>query len=117
MELYKEKEWICRELGLRSDLGVALGNQGMILRDRGDLDDAMVLYKEAEWILRETNNSYGLAVVLLNEAILLADDMDDPNSALPLIEEAYSIATSCGLKELAEGIQPILEWIRRMAGR
>ncbi|MDR3062765.1 MAG: DUF4062 domain-containing protein [Methanobrevibacter sp.] len=48
-----------------------LGNQGLILKNWGRLDEAMELHKEAEKIWRELNNKDGLQIVLGNQALIL----------------------------------------------
>ena len=71
MALHKEQERICRELGNKDGLSDSLGNQAMILQDRGDLDGAMALHKEKERICRELGNKDGLQQTLGNQALIL----------------------------------------------
>lgn len=112
MDLYKETEQICRELGNKDGLQTSLGNQAGILYDHGDLDGAMTLFKEKERICRELGNKARLARSLVNLATLLARNLDRPREALPLAEEAYRLATQHGLVALARQLQPILDFVR-----
>ncbi|NIN98726.1 MAG: hypothetical protein GTO49_27890, partial [Anaerolineae bacterium] len=68
---HKEEERICRELGRKDGLAICLGNQALILKDRGDLDEAMALHKEEERICRELGRKDGLATCLGNQALIL----------------------------------------------
>ena len=62
MKLYKEQERISQELGDKIGISVSLNNQALILKGRGDLDEAMKLLKEQELICREIGNKAGLAL-------------------------------------------------------
>jgi len=112
MALYREQERLCRELGHKDGLGISLGNQALILQTRGDLDGAMALHKEQERLCRELGNPAGLARSLANQADLLTQEMGRPHDALPLVEQAYQLATDHGLTALAQQITPILNLVR-----
>jgi hypothetical protein len=56
--------------GNQDGLQASLGNQSVILQNRGDLDGAMTLHKEQEQICRELGDSEGLARSLVNQAAL-----------------------------------------------
>ena len=73
LELLKEKERICRELGNKDGLQRSLGNQALIHRDRGELDLAVELHKEEERICRELGNKDGLQRSLGNQALIHRD--------------------------------------------
>jgi hypothetical protein len=94
-----------------------LGNQALILRARGDLGGAMRLHQEQEAICRRLNDPAGLARSLINQASLLAFDLQRPADGLPLAEESYRLASTHGLSALARQIEPILQRIRKQAGR
>jgi hypothetical protein len=47
LALIKQQEEIARELGNRSELQVALGNQGKLWQSKGDYDAALRLHKQA----------------------------------------------------------------------
>jgi tetratricopeptide (TPR) repeat protein len=112
MTLYKEQERLCRELGNKDGLQASLGNQGFILKALGDLDGAMALYKDQERLCREFGNKDGLSTSLINQAELLSDKLGRHQEALPLAEEAYQIASTHGLTQIANQIKVILEKIR-----
>ena len=50
---------------------VSLGNQALILRARGEIDEAMRLYEEQEQICRDLGKKNGLLVSLGNQALIL----------------------------------------------
>ena len=102
---------LCRELGNKDGLQASLGNQALILADRGDLDGAMALHKEKERLCRELGDKDGLAISLGNQAVILAD-RGDLDGAFALAEEAYRLATSSGATALQQQIKPILDRIR-----
>ena len=56
----------------------------------------MRLYKEKEAICRELGNPEGLAYSLINQATILSENMCKSNESLPLVEEAYRLATEHG---------------------
>jgi hypothetical protein len=60
MELLKEVEQICREIGHKRDLAVCQGYQGIVLAAKGDLAGALGLYGHAEMAFREMGYLYGL---------------------------------------------------------
>jgi nephrocystin-3 len=111
MALHKEEERICRELGNRNGLQISLGNQALILHDRGDLEGAMALHKEKERICRELGDLAGLGVGLSNQAELLLE-AGRPAEALPRIEESVALARRLGSPALAGRLE-LAETIRR----
>jgi tetratricopeptide (TPR) repeat protein len=112
MALHKEEERLCHELGNKVGLQRTYGNQAVIVRARGDLEGAMALHKEEERLCRELGNPEGLARSFANQALLLAEGMGSPLEALPLVEQAYRLATDHGLTALARQIKPILDMVR-----
>ncbi len=88
------------------------GSQGLILKDRGDLDGAMALHKEQERICREPGIPQSLVYSLTNQAILLNDELDRPREALPLAEEAYQTSKNHNYVNEEEWVKGILERIR-----
>ena len=101
-----------RQSGDRANLHAALGNQALILQDRGDLDGAWALHKEKERLCRELGDPNGLATSLANQAVLLARGRSRPREALPLAEEAHRLATDHGLMALAPQVERILNFVR-----
>src|ERR1019366_6947595 len=96
----KEQERLCRELGNKEALQLALGNQAPILQTRGDLDGAMALSKEQERLCRELGNPYGLATSLANQASQLRGIQGRRREARRLADEALAIATRHGYGQL-----------------
>jgi len=116
MVLLKEQERICRDLGNVYGLQVSLGNQANILQAIGDLDGAMTLHKEDECICRELGNVDSLSISLTNQAVLLARKLNRPREALPLVEEAYKLASTHALTRCIGQIKPIRDRILAMIG-
>lgn len=104
MELHREEERLCRELGNKAGLSASLGDQAIIHKDWGDRKRAMELHREEERLCRESGNKAGIVRSLANQAITLKN--------IDLLEEAYQIAITHGLNAPAEQIKPILEAIR-----
>jgi tetratricopeptide (TPR) repeat protein len=98
MELYKEQERICRELGNKAGLQDSLHYQGLILYARGDLDGAMALYKESELIIRELGNKEWLWRVLSNQAAILKDS-GALDGAMTLYGECERLCRELGNKD------------------
>ena len=71
MELHKEEEEICRELGDKAGLSRSLGSQAVILKRWGQLKEAMELHKEEERICRELGDKAGLSRSLGNQAVII----------------------------------------------
>ena len=60
MALLKKQEAICLELGNKDGLQASYGNQALILKAWGRLEEAMALLKKREVICRELGNKNGL---------------------------------------------------------
>ena len=117
MALYKEQERLSRELKSLDGVQESLGGQARILDAWGRLDEAMALYKEQERLCKELGNKKDLASSLANQAHLLSEKRNQPGEALPLVEEAYRIATEHGVNALVQQIKPILDAVRaKLAG-
>jgi hypothetical protein len=114
MALLKEQERLCRELGDKAGLSASLGNQANILYGRGQPDAAMALMRQAEQLFRELGDPNGLAISLTNQAGMLTPR--DPRRALLLMEEAYELAVTHGLLQLASQIKPFLDDVRARVG-
>jgi tetratricopeptide (TPR) repeat protein len=95
MPLYKEQELICRRLGNLDGLQRTLGNQAVILQDRGDLDGAIALHKEQERICRQLGDLYGLQGTLGNQGVILKD-RGDLDGAMGLLKEQERICRQLG---------------------
>ena len=97
LELYKEQERICSEMGDMSGISKSLNNQGNILYQWGDYDGAMELYREDERICRELDDKYGLSNCLNNQGIILKK-RGDYSGAMKLYKEDESICRELGDK-------------------
>lgn len=112
LALHDEEEQICRELGNVDQLQGAIGNRAGVLMQLGRIDEAMDLFKEKEGMCRELGNVNGLAGALANQAVLLVQHLNRPADALPLADEAYSLAESHGLVARARQIKPLRDYLR-----
>ncbi len=98
MRLQQEKAELCRELGNRKSLGVALGNMANILADRGDLHAALDMQREKEAIDRDLGNIAGLAHCLGNQAGIL-EDLGDAEGAFTRLLEQEALLRQLGNPE------------------
>ena len=95
MKLRKAQEDHYRNTGDTANLSASLGNQAVILKNRGDLDGAMALHKEEERICRELGNKDGLQRTLGNQALILAA-RGDLDGAMALLKEQERICRELG---------------------
>lgn len=112
LALHEEEEQLCRTLDDKYSLQVCLGNQANLLARLRRYDLARDKFEEQRRICRLLDSPQGLAAMLTNYGMMLAEDLGRPNEALPLIEEAYSLATAHGLSQLAQQIRPALDYVR-----
>jgi hypothetical protein len=84
----------------------------LILWVRGDLAGAMEMLKDQERNCRELGNPRGLGEPLANQAMILGWPMGKTRAALESAEEAYRLATTHGLVELARKVKGILVKLR-----
>jgi tetratricopeptide (TPR) repeat protein len=87
-----------REEGDESRLLGALGNQAVLLKDRGDLDNAMALLKEAERICRRLGKKDGLLRTLGNQALIL-QSKGELEDAMALLLEQERLCRELGSSE------------------
>ncbi|MBP7053304.1 MAG: tetratricopeptide repeat protein [Phycisphaerae bacterium] len=95
MALHKENEQMGRRWGNLNDLSISLGNQALIMLDRGDMEGAMALHREAERICRQLGNLGGLQRVLGNQALILMN-RGDLAAAMDLLTEQERICQQTG---------------------
>jgi hypothetical protein len=67
MALFKARERISRELGNKAGLQASLGDQAMILANKGELAAALKLYSEQERLCRELGSGEDLVMCLRNQ--------------------------------------------------
>lgn len=91
MDLFKEVERLCREIGDKHELSVCLNNRARIYYIRGNADSAMSILKDIEAICREVGNLNGLSISLNNQALFLYES-GDLEKAMGLFKESESIS-------------------------
>ena len=84
-----------RAAGDTANLSACLGNQGLILKARGDLEGAMALYKEQERICRQLDDLDGLSRTLGNQGLILYI-RGDLEGAMALWKEQERICRQMG---------------------
>jgi tetratricopeptide (TPR) repeat protein len=82
------------EKGTNTEAAV-IGNQALILQDRGELDEAMTLLKEQERICRQLRNLHGLSVSLGSQASILRI-RGNLNGAMALLKKQERISRRLG---------------------
>lgn len=116
MDVLEEHERFCRKIGKNEDLAICLVRRGTLLKERksdanhepdfallgrsetrAKAESTLALFTEAEQLFRELNKADGLAISLINEADLLVRELQKPEQALPLAEEADRLARQNGL--------------------
>ena len=70
MALHKKQEALCVKLGNKDGLQACYGNQALILKAWGKLDEAMALHKKQEALCVKLGNKDGLACYG-NQALIL----------------------------------------------
>ena len=73
MKLLKEEQRLCEGLRNKNGLSISLGNQAMILKDLGRLEEARELHKKKQQICEELGNKVGLRSSLGKQALILKD--------------------------------------------
>ncbi|HXN48497.1 MAG TPA: tetratricopeptide repeat protein [Bryobacteraceae bacterium] len=117
LECAREQRDICQESENKDGLAAALSNRAGILAEQGQYDEAMAEYKKAEDLARETGNPYGIALCLMNRARLLDHVYGRDHEALEALKEAYGLAMTNGLTDLAQKAQPLIEDLLRRTRR
>jgi tetratricopeptide (TPR) repeat protein len=84
-----------RRTGDLRGLGAALEIQAVILRDRGELDEAMILLREAERTCRQLGDEAGLATNLTERGVILRMH-GDLDGAMVLYRESEGICRERG---------------------
>ena len=117
LECAREQRQICQESENKDGLAAAMSNSAGILAEQGQYDEAMAEYKKAEDLARETGNPYGVALCLMNRARLLDHVYGRDHEALEALKEAYGLAMTNGLSDLAHKAQPLIEDLLRRTRR
>src|SRR5437773_12149824 len=96
-------------MGDKAGLYGSLGNQALILGDRGELDAAMALLKEQERLCRELGDPPGLAISLANQAASLAGERAQRARTRALAGEAQERGRRRGFSALARQLERLLD--------
>ena len=112
MALYEEKERIDREIGNVSGLAQGLYNRAALLLQLGRVDDAEHVLEEQEHLARQVGHPEKLARSLMARAQVLIQHRNQPGRALPLVDEAYRLATASGNQTYANDIKQVLDILR-----
>ncbi|MEW6349640.1 MAG: hypothetical protein AB1646_11310 [Thermodesulfobacteriota bacterium] len=102
--LLLEQEVICREIGARESLQVCLRRQAVIRKAQGDPVAALTLFEQEEHLCKTLDLTRELAESLVNQAYVVSNDLHRPIEALPLLEEAFALASAEGHGKLLERI-------------
>ena len=108
MSLYKKQEALCEELGNKNGLQRSYGNQAVILKAWGKLDDAMELLKKKEALCLKLGNRSSLGYCYWNWG-LLARKMNDTTSAREKLEAALEIFTELKMPRERDAVKEELE--------
>jgi tetratricopeptide (TPR) repeat protein len=111
MVCYDEAERLSRKLGLSSTLQTTLINQGNILGRRRDYEAADARFAEAEAICRRLGARDDLLKCLFNRAMRRLE-AGQAAEAVPLAEEAATLATELSATDLLPHVQHLLDTAR-----
>ena len=104
MAFHKKEEAICLELGNKDALQACYGDQALILKAWGKLDDAMELHKKQEAICLELDNRRGLGYCYWSWGVL-AREMNDSKTEPERLQAALEIFTELGLPRERDAVQ------------
>jgi len=113
LELYRQQEQLCRELGDKVGCWKCLNEQGIIVFTQGRFDLAMGFFKEVEQIALELQDYAGLAMSLANQAEVIGLRLNQASEGLAKAHEAHRIAIEHGLKDMLPGIEDIIQKIQQ----
>jgi tetratricopeptide (TPR) repeat protein len=99
LPLLAEQEGLCRQLHNPLALNDGLDLQVRAWQSRGDSKRALALLEEKVRVCREIGDPEKLAESLLSQAGLLGLVLNQPQAALPLLEEAGQLAKQNELKD------------------
>jgi tetratricopeptide (TPR) repeat protein len=102
LESFKNQERLCRDLGLRPFLAMALGNQAMILARSQDLEKlraALPLFEEVEAMCREESDNRMLLKTLMSKGEFLYRQGGDHAVERGVFRESAEIARRLGAEE------------------
>lgn len=111
LNMHRQAERICRELGDTENLHRALGNQALVLRDIEQLKEALEKHKEEEAICRDRRDLNELSICLGHKGVILYL-LGDLKRAMEVLEEQERICRALGN---ANGLVRILEYAALIA--
>jgi tetratricopeptide (TPR) repeat protein len=112
MKLCKKQEALCIELGNKNDLQKTYGNQAIILKAWGQLEEAMKLCKKQEALCIEIGLRSSLGYCYLNWG-LLARAQQDSDTEREKLNEALKIFTELNMPRQQEWVQNELNQIKK----
>jgi tetratricopeptide (TPR) repeat protein len=112
MALLKKQEAICEELGNRDSLQRSYGNQALILKSWGRLEEAMALLRKQEAICEELGNRNGLAYCCWIWG-LLARQQGDRKTEKEKLEQALANFRELGMPVEIEAVKAELDKTNR----
>jgi hypothetical protein len=115
MTLLKEKEEICRTLGDKRGLLSALQKGLMVLKAQGKFEARLDGEQQLVELCRDLEDYDSLIHSLVSQALVLIK-MKQPDRALPLATEAYSLARYCREERLIEKTRSVLVGIQGDVG-
>jgi len=110
MALHRKAEALCIELGNKDDLQRSYGNQAVILKDWGQLEEAMALHRKAEALCIELGLRSSLGYCYWNWG-LLAREQQDRDTERKRLKEALQIFTDLSMPREREEVQNELNQI------
>ncbi len=96
MDFHRIEQTIAEEVGDHATLAASYGNQALILRDWGNLEEALALHKKEQAIKEKLGNRASLAISFWNQGTLLAQQ-GDRESSLSLLKQAITIRSELGI--------------------
>ena len=108
MALLKKQEALCQELGNKNGLQICYGNQALILKTWGRLDEALALLVEQEALCRELANKTGLGYCYWNWG-LLARARGEHETEAAKLHAALDLFTALSMPRERDAVRAELE--------
>ncbi len=102
--MHKKEEAICLELGNKDGLQASYGNQALILKAWGRLEEALVLHKKKEAICLELGNKRGLGYCYWNWG-LLGRSQGDHKTERAKLQQALALFTELKMPRERDAVQ------------
>jgi hypothetical protein len=108
LPLHKKEEALCLELGNKDGLRASYGNQALILKAWGRLEEAFALHKKKEALCLELGNRSSLGYCYWNWG-LLAREQRDRKTERQKLATALDIFTELNMPREREAVRAELE--------